>query len=612
MSEDRSNNREQLVYDAAQTWKERCLVADGSILSPNKAIWTSAVLNELDLDVFTENFDAHDGTFISKLKEQISELSPDCKQLISECLWLLLLFPSNITLEKKREHLREVWTTMDNKIDESVHELSDDVLLGIGNAGTAYNTHRWRELVLLIKITREAKKQDTDHRKSVFQDPWYFSKWIGNIATEPKRNLVHILPHLLFPDFFERIVSLTDKHKVLSHYKNMAIREIEKWSVPDIDKSLYALRKTIKNEHGSHFNFYQEDMVRHWRPKPNAKPKNSNSIQLENRRHSNNLPRTGEVTPTNLIIYGPPGTGKTRKLKEDHFPYYQDGAGDRFEFITFHQSYAYEDFVEGIRPETEDSTVKYEVRWGPLRRICDQARKAPDKRFALFIDEINRGNVAKIFGELITLVEADKRIRTDASGEKLSDCTGLEVTLPYSSDKFGVPVNVDVIGTMNTADRSIALLDSALRRRFEFEELAPQPELLDPIPDGNGGQIDQRKLLEAMNARLTHLLHRDQTLGHSYLMGLETFEDLRLVFEKKILPFLQEVFYDDWRQIRLVLADDSVEQEELQLIRTRAVTVGELFPGADLPEIGDSPVFEAAPANEITPDAIRKIYELSE
>ena len=609
MSENNSNNLEKLIYDAAQTWKERCLVADGSILSPNKAIWTNAVLNELDLSVFTENFDAHDGTFTSKLKEQIAEFSSDCKQLISECLWLLLLFPSNIKPEKKREHLREIWTTMDNEIDESVHELSDNVLLGIGNAGTAYNTHRWRELVLLIRIIREVKMQNIERIKAVFQDPWDFSKWMGNIATEPKRNLVHILPHLLFPDFFERIASLSDKHKVLSHYNNITIGELKKWSVFDIDKSLYALRKKIESEHGSHFNFYQDDMVRHWRPKLEAKSKGSDSIQLDNRRHKNNSARSGQETPTNLIVYGPPGTGKTRKLKENYFPSYQDRADDRFVFITFHQSYAYEDFVEGIRPETKDGAVKYEVRWGPLRRICDQARKAPGKRFALFIDEINRGNVAKIFGELITLVEADKRIHTDASGARLSDCTGLEVTLPYSGETFGVPVNVDVIGTMNTADRSIALLDSALRRRFEFEELAAQPKLLKSIPDGDGGEIDLRRLLESMNARLTHLLHRDQTLGHSYLMGLESFEDLRLVFEKKILPFLQEVFYDDWRQIRLVLADDSVGQEELQLIRKRAVTVGELFPGADLSEIGDRPAFEMAPANEITPDAIRKIYE---
>ena len=353
-------------------------------------------------------------------------------------------------------------------------------------------------------------------------------------------------------------------------------------------------------------------MKKQWDPKTKPAPPGPEGPPPDDTTPPDDSTPHDGIEPKNLIIYGPPGTGKTRRLKENFLPNYQDADGDRFEFITFHQSYAYEDFVEGIRPETEDGAIKYEVRWGPLRRICDRAMRAPDKRFALFIDEINRGNVAKIFGELITLVEADKRIRTDPSGARLSDCTGLQVTLPYSGDRFGVPINVDVIGTMNTADRSIALLDSALRRRFEFEELAPQPELLEPIPDGNGGQIDLRRLLETMNARLTHLRHRDQTLGHSYLIHVESFEDLRLVFEKRILPFLQEIFYEDWRQIRLVLADDSVEQESLQLIRKRTVSIGELFPGADPSEISDNPVFEMAPVDEITPDAIRKIYETPE
>ncbi len=116
----------------------------------------------------------------------------------------------------------------------------------------------------------------------------------------------------------------------------------------------------------------------------------------------------------------------------EYLPRYKDANEDRFEFVTFHQSYAYEDFVEGIRPKTSNGTVVYEVRPGALRQICDRARKAPDKRFALLIDEINRGNVPKIFGELISLVEIDKRIRTDASGKRLASCKGLEVTLPYS------------------------------------------------------------------------------------------------------------------------------------------------------------------------------------
>ena len=572
-------------------------------------------LNEVDLKVFETHFTPGSSfDFFETLEKQISGVSPNFKKLTAEILWVIFLFqvPKEFRQQSKRRRIQEIWSWSGESLNMNQPLLNDETLYGIGKAGTAYNTHRWRELVLLIKAIRDFKGRDESDRNNILSGPWNFSSWLESVESEPQRPTVHILCHLLFPDHFERVTSLNHKEHILSSFdEEDSHSDRRNWSVTDIDKALKKLRQRLEAERGSTFDFYDRDIKEQWYPRkkpPSIEPQPPESVP-GNTPPTPTHPSDVGNAPINLIIYGPPGTGKTRKLKKDHLPDYQDGAEDRFEFITFHQSYAYEDFVEGIRPVTENGAVKYEVRPGPLRRICDQACKAPDKRFALFIDEINRGNVAKIFGELITLVEADKRIRTDASGARLSDCTGLEVTLPYSGEKFGVPVNVDVIGTMNTADRSIALLDSALRRRFEFEELAPQPELLDPIPDGDGGQIDLRRLLESMNARLTHLLHRDQTLGHSYLMGLETFEDLRLVFEKKILPFLQEVFYDDWRQIRLVLADDSVEQEELHLIRKRAVTVGELFPGADLSEISDSPVFEAAPANEITPDAIRKIYE---
>jgi 5-methylcytosine-specific restriction enzyme B len=315
--------------------------------------------------------------------------------------------------------------------------------------------------------------------------------------------------------------------------------------------------------------------------------------------------------PLNLILYGPPGTGKTYRLQQTYMPRYADKDGERFEFITFHQSYSYEDFVEGIRPVTIDGSISYEVRHGVLRRLCERARDDPGRRYALFIDEINRGNIAKIFGELITLVEGDKRLRFDSDGEKTK---GLEVTLPYSGHRFGVPANVDLIATMNTADRSIALLDTALRRRFRFEELMPNALYIDSlgsgiIPDGEGDEIDLRQLLDAMNARLTNFLHRDQTLGHAYFTRVRTFSDLRSVMAREILPLLQEYFYDDWRQIRLVLADQTVNDREYQLVRQITVKPEDLFPSADTAELGESHSFEAMPEAEITPDAIRKIYE---
>jgi len=218
-------------------------------------------------------------------------------------------------------------------------------------------------------------------------------------------------------------------------------------------------------------------------------------------------------------------------------------------FVTFHQSYSYEDFIEGYRPvkdeDTVSETIDYDLHDGIFKKMCNLAKEDPKHNYVMIIDEINRGNISKIFGELITLIEDNKRI---------GETEEIIVTLPYSGDEFGVPSNVYIVGTMNSTDKSIALVDIALRRRFKFEKILPDYSLIN--------NASARSLLENLNEKICALKNSDFVIGHSYFMRIpdtdENNEKLKEVFINQVLPLLEEYFFNDWDALATILDPKSI------------------------------------------------------
>ncbi|NWF54259.1 MAG: AAA family ATPase [Syntrophaceae bacterium] len=248
----------------------------------------------------------------------------------------------------------------------------------------------------------------------------------------------------------------------------------------------------------------------------------------------------------NAVLYGPPGTGKTREAFQlAHWWRAKFGQESVFQ-VTFHPSYCYEDFIEGFRPTSDGSG--FELKEGIFKRICKKASAAPDINFLIIIDEINRGDVARILGELITLIEGDKRGQNYAT------------LLPISKEPFWVPENLYILGTMNTADKSISLMDLAIRRRFLFYPLRSNPSVLEDNKDFHQEiqGISLSQVLIGINQRLLAAgIDRDRELGHSFLIIPKNKENpleiLRNRFMYEIYPLIEEYCYADRSLVEKIL-----------------------------------------------------------
>ena len=207
----------EAVYDAVKNWRSTCLLENGAVFIADRKLWTTELLDEID-ERFVQNLNMGEGNFLERLEVQLSGGSPQCKQLMAELYWLLLLFASNIFDLKKRQNVRLIWSWSGEGLSESNTMLSDSILGGLGSTGTAFNFLRWRELVFTINAMREFKSKPPEEKQRLSSSPWDFAQWLSSVPDGENRQFRHILTHLIFPDDFERASTVRDKRAILEAF----------------------------------------------------------------------------------------------------------------------------------------------------------------------------------------------------------------------------------------------------------------------------------------------------------------------------------------------------------------------------------------------------------
>jgi 5-methylcytosine-specific restriction enzyme B len=799
----------QPIFRAVEQWRTRALLVDGSVLS-EAPLWSLQHLREIE-QYFVNNLDESEKTFLDKLRVQLAPTSPEAKKLAAEMLWVMLLCPTSISAEKKRDTVQTIWEWSGEPFPGETPWLSTRVLKGIGSAGQSFNYNRWRELIFFVRLMIAFKVLDSDDKKRLLGNEMAFAEWMTSIPEESSRQLRHMLLFLLFPDDCERIFGGSDRREIVVHFAEKPRREIEALTPIELDGELRRIRAEQEQKYQTkELDFYVSPLVGIWKTgtfaqftkdierqhvlealnninssgiPPDARsttydlifedkryppklvlslaskhargqdfdrslfsggekspaflllrklgfhierkdfvsallerfikqaeaaddlstknyPKQYRGLEVAVSFGTGNfaripwisflLPRqktsdgiypvylfyrdTGvlilaygvsetnkpsqqwitsaetitvkdfldskfsklperygasfvfaaykvpddldpdrittdldklvaeyvrQVGPStqstsfpdssaelelelertapapepytldqaleglfiekeffrrilslwerkkNIVIQGPPGVGKTFFCRRLAFALMQEKAPERVELVQFHQTYAYEDFVQGYRP----STAGFELRDGLFHQFCEKARDDQERKYVFIIDEINRGNLSKIFGELMMLLEGDKRSRDWA------------VPLSYSqslSSRFFIPPNVFLVGLMNTADRSLAVVDYALRRRFAFVDLKPSFG----SSKFSGFLIEAgapEKLVNELTTRIGRLneaIAQDNSnlgpgfcIGHSFFCSIPKDrppdEDwYQSVIQDEIAPLLREYWFD--------------------------------------------------------------------
>lgn len=766
------------ILATSERWKKDCLIGDGSLFSKAQ-LWTIDNINQFK-SYFVDNLIyGSDQTFYEKFEIQLANAPTEIKQLSAEMVYILLLFPSNITARKKAEDIRLIWSWSGSNVDQVFPALEGSFAEGIGSAGMAYNNLRWAELVFFTTWLSSFKLLPVAEREKLLSDPWVFGNWLDKTEGSDKRQFRHIALFLLFPEYFETSSSRNQKNQLLTAFQDRVGDGSPLIDGGDSDwvkkdKNILYVRDQLTKEAGVPINFYLTPYKELWlttpedelsevdmrellknilEKYPSARASTSFGGQHEiralferlkdavsslgyikenpnllvkysygkgnwaetpwlaildrrettttqkgtyvvilfrsdgdgchlklgqgvteitkdfgsgaaataelqrradqvramfpemmntafDRAASENIEKRasltglyeastiyskyykresmpsneeissdiktlvdcyeeyvdegmGEVTESiisnstdaqpysyddalqdlfmskaelesvietakrkkNIILQGPPGVGKTFVSKKLAYLLMGNKDPSRVEFVQFHQSYSYEDFVQGWRP---NSSGGFDLRNGSFYDFCEKARKDPSKTYVFIIDEINRGNLSKIFGELLMLIEGDKR-----GGEN-------SIKLTYSEsdrDRFSVPSNIFLIGLMNTADRSLALVDYALRRRFAFFNLAPQLESdkLRELIIRAGGSVEMVNKIRSRIGALNQVISNERRdlgpgfqIGHSYFCPSGVIssdsEWYTNLINTEIKPLIEEYWFDSPEKVDTLTA----------------------------------------------------------
>lgn len=567
-------NDADTILKAAAVWKRRCLLGEKSLFT-ERPLWTRDNFEELR-QLYVDRPLVGQESFLWKLEQQLGPGSKSIACLWAEMDWLYRLIVSRAAVgpDKKREGIRYIWEWSGEEFPQD-HDLLTAEVLGAGvlRPGRAFHSLAWKEYHFFGLAMHEWFSQDLA-RSGLSIDPWAFARWLDGTEAAGDRAFRHALLFLLFPDDFEPIVSSSGKRTI-----EKKLRGEDSPATADlvaVDRSLLAIRRRLEKKYaGEELHFYRSPVKELWKdPPPKTKPPtngmmvrgqtperyrpdSADSYELEDAHQDLFLPPThfnhlltSLKSRKNLILQGPPGTGKTFIARRLAWCLIGHKNNDPIEMVQFHQSYAYEDFVQGYRPNEKGGFV---LKPGAFHRFCERARANPDTPHVFIIDEINRGNLSRIFGELLMLIEADKRSEDYA------------VALTYADpgdDRFHVPGNVHILGMMNTADRSLALVDYALRRRFAFESLQPAfgtdfgREAFEKHLTGKGADPSLARRISDRIGKLNETIANDSELGpgfrigHSYFVPRDDDDDepsdawYAHIVETQIAPLLREYWFD--------------------------------------------------------------------